>query len=702
MAQPVNAAPKFSTPGFSDQSTVAQTASPLQVPTHLPLCYLYTAWGADNKAALVTPQSLVSNFGADSLDPRSPYFTTQTLYADTCLKQGNIVMAYRLKPQDAGPKARLLFSLDIVADNVQQYVRNADGTFERDAQGNLQPITGAGATLAGNRAKWVINQWLPGDPNVPDNPPELFGEVGQRAGSLVSAAGKQSVLVPMFELEVPFFGARGNLTGARFMAPTTTSATLPLDGAQAARVKSFIYRMQLLTRPSATQTPSVVATRQGAQWQDFTFSPGAYDVNKDQNLDFETALRTGYTARVPRTPEVFGPFQRLHVYQANVDAMLAQIGATEAPHGLLPTNAITPTSDQLYSVNPLTAVNYDGVPYYTLALVQPADGGSIFTPASTYYGAGASDGTMTAQSYDNDVAAAVAGFNMLDIPAYPFSTVYDSGYSLATKKAIIGLLGQRPDIWLSLSTQSVLDAQNTPDQDASMGRALAAAVGNFPESVLNGTQACRAEIVEGSGRLLNAVSSYTKIVPLNLQHCKRYAAYMGAANAVWDSTVPPDENPQNILDMFDLTNVVYKSDTARTEAWSNGVGWAETFDIDSLYFPAMPSVYGNDTSILKAMLNVIIACDLIKVAHTVYSMMVGNSRLTDDQFASRSDELFRQLIKGRYAGRVQVRPKTFYTQLDAANGYSWSVNIDLYGNVMKTVAEATVIARRLNTLPINT
>jgi len=75
--------------------------------------------------------------------------------------------------------------------------------------------------------------------------------------------------------------------------------------------------------------------------------------------------------------------------------------------------------------------------------------------------------------------------------------------------------------------------------------------------------------------------------------------------------------------------------------------------------------------------------------------LTGNSRLSDAQFLERSDEEIVEATRGKYDGRVVVRPRTFYTASDKRRGYSWSCEIDMFGNVMKTAGSFTVVARRL-------
>lgn len=692
MSTPINAAPYTNWLGIQDDSTAQQSVQPLQVPTHLPVCPLYTPWGPTD-TTLITPNQMTALYGADVFNQRSAYYNHQSLYAQTILGQGNQIMVKRLIPEDAGPQARILLSLDIVAEPaLQQYQRNSDGSYSLDQNGNKIPVTGAGSTKPGFIAKWVINQWLSGE-NA-----QGFGAVTSRQGSLTNSTSTQSTLYPIMEFEATFVGAQGNNLGFRLIVPTGADASAPLNVSEAERVGAWILRMQFVQRANATSSPVVTPTQLGEQYADFTLLPNAYDVNTDQNLDFQFVLANSYSQHgQPSTPPTYGPFENAHIYTTYLTQILAEIGATEAPNGTLPSTTFTGASDpNLYLVNPFTAVSLENVPYYTLQLQGPSAGGAIFTPNSTFYGAGASDGTMTLQSYDADVNTWFAGFDNQDLAKYPFSVVYDSGFTLQTKYSMISLLGQRPDIWLMLCTQSALDPQNTPDQDMSTAQALAQMVGTYPESVVYGTAACRAAIIGGSGYLLN--SSYSSLVPLSLQLAQTFAAYMGAGNGIWNATVPPDENPQNIISLFRKVNASYMTATARSGAWSTGLVWVENFDMNTQYFPALASVYNNDTSVLKALMNVIIACDLIKIAHQARRTLSGISSLTQAQFVQRSNQLILNLTKGRYAGRVQISPNTYYTPQDQQNGYSWSCAITMYANNMMTVGSETIIAKRLSSL----
>ena len=690
----VNAAPFVNLLGIQDASGRPPVITPEQVPTHLPLVYLYTQSGPTTPQ-LVSGDALAQMYGASTLDPRSAFYNHQSELAATVQGQGNPLMVQRVVPEDIGPKARLLLSLDIVADDIQQYERNTDGTFKLDEDGNKVPVIGPDATVEGYKARWVINKWLTGETT------EAFGECAERTGSIVSTSGDQSQLYPILELEAYWLGGYGNNLGIRLDVPTTQSEN-PLNESVANAVKSFLYRFQAVSRTSAASSGTVVETLGGDQWLTFTFKEGAIDLSTDSELSWTDVFPLAYTDQdTPGLPPVYGPFGRSKIYKDNLTTVLAMIGAKEAAYGTLPVPSMDAQSEYLDTVNPFTAQAFDGTPYYSLALQGPADGGVLFGQNTTFYAEGASDGTMNDAAFDTLVGDQLTNFGgddytLMDDAMYPFSCVYDSGFSIDTKKAMLAISGKRKDIYSVVSTQDVSLPQNDQATESSMALALKTFARNYPESEIYGTSVCRAIIIGHSGYLIN--SKYKGLLPLTLEFAAKCANYMGAGNHLWASGLGFDTPPNNQISMFRGVNATFKQASVRNKDWTNGLVWVQNYDRQSQFWPAVQTVYDDDSSILNSAINMIIAVDLEKIAQRVYRDLTGISSLTDAQFADRCNRYIDERTQGRYDNRVTVVPDTYYTSQDVARGYSWSCKISLYGPSMKTVGTFTVVARRQSDL----
>lgn len=699
MSNIISAAPTLHLTGIKDASSRAPVREPEQIPTHLPHVHIYAEKGP-TKPTLLTSGVLSTIFGAKTLDPRHKYHNHQSELASVVLGGGNAVFVSRLKPVDAGPNARLLLSLDIVDDLIQQYQRTSSGAFLLDEDGDRIPVQGAGATLPGFKAKWVINEWTAGQTVG------AFGAVANKAGSLTNAADDQSTVYPIAEFEVSHFGEYGNNLGLRLLAPTTASLS-PLNESLYEAAKSYIYRLAVVSRADASSTVIVEETLGGEQQIEFSFKIGAVDPSSDTEISLQETFVNAYQdISTPGMSPIYGPFGKSYVYQSNLETVLAMVGELEAPLGLLPELTMDEDSEYLHAVNLIGGTGTDNTPYYTFELLGAADGGIRFTDSTAVWADGGADGTMSFALHDGLVRSEMLAYGgeMLDDAKYPFSYYYDSGYTLETKLALLTPLGLRKDIAVVLSTQDVSQPLNSASVESSMAISLKNAARLYPESEIHGTPVCRALVIGHAGTLLS--SKYKgvngrKHLPHTLQFASRCANYMGAGTGLWNSSASFDQSPNNQIDMFRDSNITFKSATSRQNDWRNGLIWAQSYDMRSDFWPALQTVYDDDTSVLNNFFNVAIAIDLEKVSQRAYRDLTGMSgKLTKAQFIMRSNELILERTEGKYDGRVSIRPDTYFTAADEQRGYSWRTDIHMYGESMRTVGTYTVVAHRSSELEL--
>ena len=691
-----NAAPMPYLRGIRDDSRGQNVREAEQLATHLPHFFIYAEEGP-TEPTYVGSSSISTIYGGKTMDPNYGYYNHQSVFLSTCLGQGNGAFVQRVLPADVGPKARILLSVDVNDDSITQYQRDDNGQFVLDQAGQKIPLTGGGATMTGVKLKWVVNSWHSG---MTDQP---FGEVTTRVGSLTSPLEEESTLYPIMEFEASFEGAYGNNIAIRLTTPTIGGIEA-LNGDAVNAVKSYLYRLYVMRRDSSEVNPNVLRTVFGDVSTDFTFRPDAIDRKRGIDYSAEGRLVEAYqdlSAPGQETP-IYGPLGRMFIYHNNLKTVLARIAATEAANGTLPASVIddTDNDEYLYSVNPFTAANYDGVPYYTVALESVANGSFRFSTTTQAYAQGGSDGTMSDAAFDALVRSELVNYGsgawpMLDWAKYPVSAYYDSGFSLETKQAFAIPMSKRRDVAVIVSTHITGEAQLSGSEESSMAMSLNNYFRNFPESTIYGTPVVRAIIAGNSGKLVNGI--YRGYLPLSLELLNKFAAYMGSGTGRWRSTAAFDSEPNNQLTLFDprTVNVRWKPEVTRYSDWDNGLVWVENYDRKSLFYPAIQTVYNDDTSILNSAVNMWIAVDLEKVGLRSWRNLTGNSRLSDDQFLERSDEAIAEDVRGKYDSRVVVRPRTFYTGPDKRRGYSWSCEIEMYGNVMKTAASFTVVAKRL-------
>lgn len=721
MTNPVNAAPRAYLRGAEDLSQQPYVVEPEAIPTHLPLLYTFAQKG-DTLPQIVSGASANRFFGEKTFDLRSAFATHQTLMYQAAVGAGNAVALQRVIPDDAPPPANLVLCLDILAGEQPVYDRNADGSYLLDVNGAKIPTLNAGTpvTVQGFSGKWVIKS-LPqvnsegdvitqemiddfegGDTSVDITPvANLMGNLTPTQGDRVNVTtSATSTVYPIRELEINHQGSLGNLTGVRFWAATTKSTT-PADSSVVDDNKAFPYCMQIAIRPDATSSPLVAETLFSEKYVEFMDKDGAFNKKLEKELFFDLAVPPAWenlesTDSIP----LYGPFGRMHTYYDNIEEIAALIQETEVDAD--PDFPDTP--DDLYLVNLMSAESLDGIPYHTFNLLGPSNGGILLNEYATHYASGGGDGTMTFESFDALVATQVSNFGsleakLLDMAKYPISAIWDSGFTLETKKKLFIPMGLRKDIVTIVSTQVANEPLNTASEESSIAIALRAAARLYPESTVHGTSVCRAAVIGHGGNLLQ--SQWRGIAPLTVDLMSKVAGYMGAGTGLWNNANAFDVSPNNQVSGFRGVNCVYKTDDVRTADWANGLVWVQHFDRKNLFYPGFQTVYDEDNSVLNSLMVAFILADLEKIAYRSWAELSGNQTLTVDQYIQRSDELISDAVRARnsYDGRVVIIPETYLSGGDAARGYSYSCKINMYANNMITVGTFDIVARRSSDLP---
>ena len=675
--------PRVINPGFKDNSGAGITAFEDEaLPIHLPLSFLLTEWGPVDDAIMVGGSGFSSIFGSKSFDPTSPYFTHQAELIQRVLAKGNVAFIRRLVPADAS-SARFRLSLDVVEDDVPVYKRKANGTYELDGSGNPIPVTPA-ATVPGIRAKWVL-QRIPTTAGV-----YQFGLGSPGTGSLVGKAGATSMLYPIWDLEVRFPGARGDDIGIRLAAPTLLSND-PGDADLVEEAGAFIYRFWAVKRQDSNSTAQVVTTMTGEQYVPFSFKPGVIAKATQQEYFVDDVVLPAYESTDPAEFNGYGLFNKSHVYHENIAIIQNQVFLTEEAEGTV-VGAVTPEQ----TINILSATNVNGVPYHTFVLAGPADGGLLFSESSNHFALDGSDGTLSAAVYDQLVADELTAFGTgvvpyLDSAMYPFSTVYDSGYTLTTKKLLANIL-QRRDVWLNIATQDASQELNSPSAESSLAASLRAHFRATPESDYFGTSTCRVVVMGNAGKLIG--SKYKGYLPFTVALAEKAAGYMGGSTGYMKNGYEFDSAPGNIVASYIEHNAEFKPEIARNRDWQNGLIFAQNYDRKSIFWPGLQTIYDDNTSVLNSYFNMVIACNLARIGERSWRRYTGNSKLTNDQFVQRVDAYISEQTNGRYDGRVDVVPRSYYTAFDEQRGYSWHTDITFRGQGMKTVETLTIISER--------
>lgn len=732
----VNAAPMSRMRGIRDLSGRAVDNEPAVRPTHLPHVFIYGERGSTDPELLIGA-GLAKMYGARSFDFRGPYANHQTKIATTANGNGNAVLVQRIVPEDAAPKAGLCLYLEILETTVPVFVRDVGGAVVTDAAGNsLYENAGAGGDLisdgsggyveasdgtttgtpvmvAGRTAKWVVGSLPQYNSDGDIITQAMIDAGGEEAVAVSNALGQQSpadgdlvdndlattgMRYPILELEAAWVGEYGNRLGVRLASATARSAQ-PQKESVYLNEKTVTGRLQFVERPVNASTAQVTQTSAGEQSIEFALKPGAIDASVEKELYLGDVAITSYDDGIYASP-----FVGMHVYQDNIDAILAEVFDIEAPEQ--DSMDENDTDESKYMINLLDGLDFDGNPYNTFRLLGPLDDAEAvnLNSVATHYATGGSDGTMSFTDHANQVGVicesyAEGDWDFLDDAIYPQSVIYDSGFPIDVKKKLFVPMGVRKDIVTVIATQDVSQPQNSVSDDSSAASALRAAARLYPESEIYGTSTCRALVMGRSGKLLN--DPYKDLLPLTIEACHKFSAYMGAGDRVWKPNAKFDDPANNKVELFDPRTVVgaYVPATQRAKDWDTGMISVQNYNRDSLFVPAWQTVYDDDTSVLNSAANMWVAVELEKICQEVWRELTGIGYLNEAQFIQRSNRLIEARAKeSNFDNRVVIEVETFKTPADTQRGYSWSTNVTMYANNMQTVGTYTVIARRMSDL----
>ena len=682
----VNGAPGVVDLGVQDLSIRPYSRAPEELPQHLPKYFIFAQKGPTSEELLAGVER-INMYGEDTFVERSKYFNHQTMHSNGVNAQGNYAMYVRVIPPDAGPKPTIRMWLDVLPTKVDLYERNIDGSIKTDVAGD-PIITGQ---TDGYRVKFVSDYF------TTPLEAEDFGGANIKAGDQVDAStGTQSQRYPIFELEHSFIGENGNLAGIR-MWPQNIDNSVSLPTKMIAAEKAYPFNLAVIRKSTNTGTAKPVATIFTEQQVMVTFKPDTIDPLTLKRLYFGERIIDDYQSLTDtKYARKFGEFGRVKVYQDNIDLLLKQFQAAEAPF-LTSDSDFTADVDDAYMFNFITGADTNNSPYHSYIFTDGA--GSIrFSTSTNVYAGGGSDGTMTHEMHAKLVSDYMERYRdpndeLNDIAYHVESHIYDSGFPLETKYRLIDFISNRKDTITLLSPTEFGERALTPSEEYSVAAALQSRLALHPESTYFGTPVFRGVIQGSAGQIRG--SQYTERFPLTYELGVKSAKYMGAGNGFWKNGSNFDGYPGSIIeDQFNLT-IPWTPDDVRNRNWDVGLNWIQRYDRTSFFFPAVKTVYDNDTSVLTSYITACAIIYLNKIAHRAHRTFSGVSGLTAAQFSKRVNDYVSEQVRGRFDNRFIIEPRCHFTSLDEVRNYSWTLPIDIWAPGMKTVMTTYVVARRI-------
>lgn len=694
---PVNAAPMTYAYGVNDRSIKPEVYELPARPIHLPLCFLWAEDGPTQQM-LVSGAAANMTYGTKTFDLRSEYANHVTVFAKMFLGNANTIMVKRIRPKDAPPPANVRLYADVLTSEQDEYERDAStGALVLD---NLGAPKTTGNKIQVTQVKYIAEHIQPdaGDTEVNTK----FGTGAKQPGTYDDGNGNTSEKIPLFDFEVPHFGKKGNLNGIRLWSPTRVSALPVNDNLISQRV--YPTYVSFMRKVNEDATARIVETNYAELQTEVVLKPGFVDESTDSAKYIGDILLDNYRDLNGVSSVVrYGPFNRMHVYQENIDKLLKDIFTAEKAAAYEGNDLRVPTvkDTDYYLVNLFGVCNSNGQPYQTFRMSTSTTGGVRLTENAVIMVTGGGDGTMTEEEFGDAVIAEISGFSDPNSPWQDFidnpcSFFWDSGFSLKVKKELGKFIGLRKNTMVVLSTHQAGKKQLTAAEESSMGIALLSHVKAYPESDYFGTPAFRAVIVSRSGKIQN--SQWQDYAPCTYSLANKVSRFAGGGNGKFKPELLFDRVPRNLVDDMTDINVPWVPAAVRNKDWAAGLLWVEKISSRQFYFPATRTIYDNDTSVLTSILTALCCIECETIGLMAQKYFSGNNR-TKGELKRAVEDWVKEQINGKFGEMFIIAPEVTFTAADDRRGYSWTLTIRIGAGNMRTVQTLVLESYRKEDFP---
>lgn len=741
-----NASPQNINYGANDKSAKLLPPQPEKRSQHVPKYFVFAPKGPIDPMPIEGANTLFQLYGEEGFDSLSPFFNHASRHMMTILGQANTCVVQRVIPEDVKGRSNMTIYIDVLPCKVPNYIRKGDGSLSIDPDTEEPKIDANKPTIPGYKIKFIKEYYEGVDADLGkrvSKPGTMIGEaLTEEEFKTIFVNGNEyyaknigddnkvySTMYPLFEFKSAHYGSYYNNIGLSF-------DLIPYDDQNPQWLKdnkALTYYMTLYTRADETSSPTVVKSVMSEPRVQFMFKKNAVDTVTKNILDFVTRLEQNYSNTTNTNMELrYLDYETPYIYYKHLDYVLKLFVQSEAPYitdkiqvfddGIPATTAswfdfTTTNTDQLleyetYLFNIFNGKSSKGVQYFTVHMsdlpsnLKDEDHQQVLsvTESIPMYMSGGDDGTLDDTHYEKEVVKYLSEYLDKDSPVQNTATnvetiLYDSGFTPATKLRLFDFIAVRKNTIVVACTQShdLGEKYISLSDSRALASALVTRARLYPESTYFGTETCRAVVLMQSG--LDKSGTSRDRLPMSFDLGVKAARMMGATNGIWNTTKRFDGKPNNIItELYDIQPKFIPA-SIKPLLWDIGVVWVEPADMYSYMYPAIKSVYQNDTSVLNSFYAIVAVATCATVSDDVWRNFTGSVPADRDVFIADVINFANKSLNGKFGGIIEAVPDAFYSELDEIKGYSWQLVINLGGNPMLTQQQYRTDVYRMAEMP---
>lgn len=671
--------------GIKDTPYAGVGPSEVVYPLHTPLSWVMAAWGEVGKPYSVLGDELISTFTKETFNSRGKFYTHSTDFVEVINGAVNRQLVTRV-PLPNMQAAMLRLSIELVETNVKQLEReDLSNKPKLDTDGNL--VYKTDAVLVGHQYRWLIE---------PIKDPKEFGKAQVKDGELTSTTSGTAKVYPVWDFQATFEGERGNDFAISLFAESGAERA---NSTLMKALGAYLYRLEITETKSGVNVPwYTIGNDRGIS---FTFEDGVY--HPDTNVDYSLSevYPANYINReVPHSgQETRGAIDASHIYDENIKTVSDQLFKMESETTAQQASKPAIGTDSR-SINLMSGLDFEGNPYYTIeGCTGPGLGelGILLTEGAKFKLLGGNDGDVSLKEFDKAVRTILlekgrGEVEYNDFAHYPFTAIWDSGYSLETKEAMApwtsGIEAANFLRMVPLQTAVAGEVDYlTMDEEISIAGRLYHSQAAYVESKIWNTPATRGAIVPWSG-IINKnndpAATYKGTVSPNRWLLLKTCQMLGNSNRKWNNNLRPDLGDEKIIDTVILKNYRYGSKEKREDLYSNQCMMIELLNSRDAIVASYQTINPNDSSTLNNWWNVW-ACITAGIGcYFSYKYLVGGA-LSESDLKQNAEGWLNEFLNGCAQQYAVYTPEIFYTKDDSAAGYAWSTRCGVGMNGGKTV-----------------
>jgi len=593
----------------------------------------------------------------------STYYTNQSLYLNQIF-QHNGAFICRIADTDA-KKGLIIFELFVKETTIPSYVTGITGHRTVDENGDW--ILANPATVAGVQLKWLTRFVAAGTEASPVDVTDL--EIREADGGSY---------YPMFAVEAANAGVWGNdMAFSIFFDPDVN------DADQIARCGGLFFTMAPIIKDFGKSTTSAIRDNYDYTQVNFMVKPDVTDPKTTQQVSLKEVLTNRYSI-------VDLPFS-ITVYSDNFKTVGDLVAEFE--------NEADPQQDEIidgWYANLFTGMQPDGR-YYSFTEVltdQELEVAPALMMENVYHylttGADGSLATVDVEEMMSQFFTLNTDPTIVDQLRYPFNYVFDVGHALALKYTMLDFMAIRDDVRVSVTTQDCSIEANDASADESAGASLREHARLMRESIIKGTEACRASVWAHCGIPL---VGNNRIVPLNLWDAKKHAEYQ---NTVYLNQEPAGL-PNSLVELFHINTInwIPSSEQQKSLFWNDSINYLAYANMSQIHYPATRTVYPYDTSVLVRNVFVDAICYAKQRIRASWAKYVDVQMDFTLLSAMIKDDLVRtigELFNGKYPFTVVV----YQTEEEQRLGFVAHVTLTITAPANFRVWDVDIVCKRQN------